>query len=54
MGGLHVIWTDAGTRDAIDLWAVDGHFVDPPVPDPRIELTGWVLPGFVDAHCHVG
>ena len=54
MGGLHVIGTDAGTRDAIDLWAVDGAFVGASTRDPAIELTGWVLPGFVDAHCHVG
>ena len=54
MGGLHVTGTDAGTGEAIDLWAVDGAFVDSPTSDPGIELTGWVLPGFVDAHCHVG
>ena len=54
MGGLHVTGIDAGTGEEIDLWGVDGAFVDAAVSDPAIELTGWVLPGFVDAHCHVG
>jgi imidazolonepropionase-like amidohydrolase len=54
VGGLHVTGTDAGTGDLIDLWAVGGAFVDAPASEPGIELTGWVLPGFVDAHCHVG
>src|ERR1700709_1994476 len=30
-----------------------GVFVDHPMAD-AVEITGWVLRGFVDAHCHVG
>ena len=50
---LHLSGTDATTGQPIDLYAAGGVFVDSPVRDP-IELTGWALPGFVDAHCHVG
>lgn len=37
------------------LWAVDGRltFHRPP-GSPDVVLDGWVLPGFVDAHCHIG
>jgi imidazolonepropionase-like amidohydrolase len=51
--GLHVAGVDPATGERVELWAVDGRFVDGPVADP-IELSGYVLPGFVDAHCHVG
>jgi imidazolonepropionase-like amidohydrolase len=51
--GLHVVGVDPATDEHVDLWAVNGRFVRGPVADP-IELSGYVLPGFVDAHCHVG
>jgi imidazolonepropionase-like amidohydrolase len=37
------------------LWSVDGllTFARPQQPADRV-LDGWVLPGFVDAHCHIG
>ncbi|MBT2531648.1 amidohydrolase family protein [Arthrobacter sp. ISL-48] len=37
------------------LWSVDGRltFHRPDVP-PDSVVSGWVLPGFVDAHCHIG
>ena len=37
------------------LWSVDGRltFVRP-FAEPGVVLDGWVLPGLVDAHCHVG
>jgi imidazolonepropionase-like amidohydrolase len=53
MTGLHVTGLDPATGDRVDLWAADGRFVDGPLRDAT-ELTGFVLPGFVDAHCHVG
>lgn len=53
MTGLHVTGVDAVTGEHLDLWCDGGEFVDGPVPD-AIELSGWLLPGFVDAHCHVG
>lgn len=41
------------------LWVVDGHLTFERPPGRAAgrgvqELTGWVLPGLVDAHCHVG
>lgn len=53
---IRVLGDDAVTGDRLDLWIADGVFVEPPA-DPgaaAVTLTGWVLPGFVDAHCHVG
>ncbi len=52
-GRFHVLGTDAGTGHPTELWVADGRFTDGPVAD-AVELTGWVLPGLVDAHCHVG
>jgi imidazolonepropionase-like amidohydrolase len=38
-----------------DLWVVDGVLRTEPVRDARTVATGvWLLPGLVDAHCHVG
>ncbi|MFC6595374.1 amidohydrolase family protein [Kitasatospora paranensis] len=39
-----------------ELWVVDGRVAfDRPVhADDVRTITGWVLPGLVDAHCHVG
>ena len=53
MAGLHITGVDPATGQPVDLWAVDGIFVEGPIRD-AVELTGFVLPGFVDAHCHVG
>ncbi|MGS0688396.1 amidohydrolase family protein [Nakamurella sp. GG22] len=53
MTALHVTGTDPGTGERVDLWAMNGRFVDGPIAD-AVELSGYVLPGFVDAHCHVG
>lgn len=37
-----------------DLWVHDGILVEGPLAD-AVELPGgWILPGLVDAHCHVG
>ncbi|WP_104136062.1 amidohydrolase family protein [Arthrobacter sp. ZGTC131] len=37
------------------LWAVDGRLTfERPPEGPDVVLGGWVLPGFVDAHCHIG
>ena len=38
-----------------DVWVVDGRLTFSPVADAETVLTrGWVVPGLVDAHCHVG
>lgn len=39
---------------ARDLWVDEhGRFTDGPIADAPT-ITGWILPGLVDAHCHVG
>lgn len=46
-----------GPEDVRDeLWAVDGRisYARPPGADEAVTVTGWALPGLVDAHCHVG
>jgi imidazolonepropionase-like amidohydrolase len=38
-----------------DLWIVDGVIRTEPVAEAEtIAATGWIMPGLVDAHCHVG
>ena len=38
-----------------DLWVVDGVIRTEPVRDAETVATGlWIMPGLVDAHCHVG
>jgi imidazolonepropionase-like amidohydrolase len=38
-----------------DVWIRDGRFTFEPVPGAEtISRGGWLLPGLVDAHCHVG
>jgi len=46
-----------GLRDEteIQLWVVDGRISTEPVAGPDTVFDGgWILPGLVDAHCHVG
>ncbi len=38
-----------------DLWVRDGRVTFEPVPGAEtVGTSGWLLPGLVDAHCHVG
>ena len=37
-----------------DLYVVDGRVTYEPVPAPRPSPNGWIVPGLVDAHCHIG
>jgi imidazolonepropionase-like amidohydrolase len=38
-----------------DVWVRDGRFTFEPVPAAAtVSRGGWLLPGLVDAHCHVG
>jgi imidazolonepropionase-like amidohydrolase len=38
-----------------DVWVRDGSFTFEPVPGAEtVSRGGWLLPGLVDAHCHVG
>ncbi|CAH0134997.1 hypothetical protein SRABI83_00322 [Arthrobacter sp. Bi83] len=42
-------------QERAGLWAVDGRLTfRRPAVVPDAVLDGWVLPGFVDAHCHIG
>jgi imidazolonepropionase-like amidohydrolase len=37
------------------LWSIDGRLTfRRPLTAPDAVMGGWVLPGFVDAHCHIG
>ena len=47
-----VLLPDEAERDA---WIVDGRLTfTRPVAEAQTVGTGWIIPGFVDAHCHVG
>lgn len=37
-----------------DLWVRNGRVTYEPVPGAETVASGWVLPGLVDLHCHVG
>ncbi|HEX6515932.1 MAG TPA: amidohydrolase family protein [Nocardioidaceae bacterium] len=37
-----------------DLYVVDGHVTYEPVASAEPVAEGWIVPGLVDAHCHVG
>src|SRR3954447_25907169 len=38
-----------------DLWVVDGVIRTEPISNAQTVATGvWLMPGLVDAHCHVG
>ena len=50
---IHVAGIDPSTGLPVEHWIAGGRYVEGPLADP-VELSGWVLPGFVDAHCHVG
>lgn len=42
---------DGETRD---LYVVDGRITYEPVASAELVAVGWIVPGLVDAHCHVG
>src|SRR3954451_10790468 len=37
-----------------DLYVVDGHVTYEASPSAELVAEGWIVPGLVDAHCHVG
>ena len=50
-----VVVDGAGDDARVDRWVTaDGRIVDEPVADATTIHGGWVVPGLVDAHCHVG
>ncbi|HEY5880733.1 MAG TPA: amidohydrolase family protein [Nakamurella sp.] len=53
MTDLRVVGTDPSTGEPVDLAVAGGRIVDSPAAG-AVRVSGFVLPGFVDAHCHVG
>ena len=52
---LHVRGVGLPDGDAVELWVVDGRISREPVSGADTVFDGgWILPGLVDAHCHVG
>ncbi|GAA3280898.1 amidohydrolase family protein [Paenarthrobacter aurescens] len=45
----------SATEERQGMWSVDGVLTfQRPTVMPDVVLEGWVLPGLVDAHCHIG
>src|ERR1700728_1375984 len=52
---MHVRGVGLLDEAAIELWIVDGRISREPVAGADTVFDGgWILPGLVDAHCHVG
>jgi imidazolonepropionase-like amidohydrolase len=51
---LHVRGVVLPDEEHRDLWIVDGRITTDPVRDAVTVGEGWVVPGLVDAHCHIG
>jgi imidazolonepropionase-like amidohydrolase len=53
--GLHLSGVLLPEGEHRDLWVLDGRLTFEPVPGAEtVSRGGFVLPGLVDAHCHVG
>lgn len=54
-GALHIRGTVLPDGEPADWWVLDGLLSAEPVPGAETVFTdGWIIPGLVDAHCHVG
>ncbi|MGQ0466641.1 MAG: amidohydrolase family protein [Sporichthyaceae bacterium] len=52
---LHVRGVRLPDGEHVDLWVREGRVTYEPVPSAAtITESGWILPGLVDLHCHVG
>jgi imidazolonepropionase-like amidohydrolase len=51
---LHVRGVRLPDEQSVDLWIRDGHITYEPVPGATTVGTGWIVPGLVDMHCHIG
>lgn len=52
---LHLRGTSLPDGEPTQWWVVDGKLSAEPVPDAETVFDGgWIIPGLVDAHCHVG
>ena len=59
MSRLHVRGRGLPDGEPVDWWSVDGTLSAEPVTDAETVFGadgygGWIVPGLVDAHCHVG
>jgi imidazolonepropionase-like amidohydrolase len=53
-GALRVRGVVLPEEEYRDLYLVDGRVSLSPVADARLVGEGWIVPGLIDAHCHVG
>lgn len=54
-GPWHIRGIDVAAQHSCDLWIRDGVLVEGPVPQAQtLRSECFILPGFVDAHCHIG
>jgi imidazolonepropionase-like amidohydrolase len=54
-GALHVRGRSLPDGDVVEWWIADGLLHAEPVAGARTVFDGgWIIPGLVDAHCHVG
>ncbi|AYY12724.1 amidohydrolase [Actinobacteria bacterium YIM 96077] len=51
---LHVRGVVLPEAEHRDIWIRDGQLTFEPIPGAHTVGTGWILPGLVDLHCHVG
>lgn len=51
---LHVRGIVLPDDEQRDLWIVDGRITTEPVSEAATVAEGWLVPGLVDAHCHIG
>ncbi len=52
---MHLRGTVLPGGEQTDLWIVDGKIrFEPVVGAVTVSVGGWIMPGLVDAHCHVG
>ena len=54
MSALHIRGTALPEGRHVELWLVDGRITYEPVAGAQTVAEGWILPGMVDAHCHIG
>jgi imidazolonepropionase-like amidohydrolase len=54
VSALHVRGVLLPDEEQRDLWILDGRISTTPVPGADSVGEGYVLPGLVDAHCHIG
>jgi imidazolonepropionase-like amidohydrolase len=54
VSALHVRGTALPDGRRVELWLIDGRITYERPADFETVAEGWIVPGFVDAHCHIG